>query len=504
MRLPFILDVALGLIFIYLILSLLASEIQELIATVLQWRAIHLKQSIQIFLSGDTKSSDATDVINLVNSIYRNPLIKSINQEAKGFFATLPRKITWKIADLTRPVRKAIAKNPQDSKTFDNDKSAPSYISSDTFAVTLIEELKLPTIIHNLTTTRLENFKNKQLQEVKQILTRSLKQIQPQELPNQVSQDIKDDYETLKTEYTMIVADFKNQMFDIDTSVSRMKDSMDKYINNFQANLINIGNENPIFTETCKRLQAFHHHIFPSVEEAIIIGGLKPNINELMGILQTGNAVYSGIETSLQNQDDITYQTIKELVDGLPPVIKDNIVSIAKQAQYKAKSTEEGIKILRQEIENCFDSSMQRAGGVYKRNAKGVAILIGLALAFGANADTFHIIDRLSKDSVLRETIVYKVEQTIEQESITGNIRNLDTNQILDDIKLPIGWTQDNLQDQLGWSKVKIQNVPILSILTMLAGWIISGLAIAMGAPFWFDLLSKVMNVKNAGKSQKK
>jgi hypothetical protein len=36
MNLPFILDVALGLIFIYLILSLLASEIQELLTTVLQ------------------------------------------------------------------------------------------------------------------------------------------------------------------------------------------------------------------------------------------------------------------------------------------------------------------------------------------------------------------------------------------------------------------------------------------------------------------------------------
>jgi hypothetical protein len=28
----------------------------------------------------------------------------------------------------------------------------------------------------------------------------------------------------------------------------------------------------------------------------------------------------------------------------------------------------------------------------------------------------------------------------------------------------------------------------------------VSGIAIAMGAPFWFDLLGKVMNVRNAGK----
>jgi hypothetical protein len=41
MYLPYILDVTMGLIFIYLVLSLLASEIQELMATVLKWRAVH-------------------------------------------------------------------------------------------------------------------------------------------------------------------------------------------------------------------------------------------------------------------------------------------------------------------------------------------------------------------------------------------------------------------------------------------------------------------------------
>lgn len=505
MRLPFILDVALGLIFIYLILSLLASEIQELIATVLQWRAGHLKKSIEIFLSGNLYDSDKPEVIKLVNNIYSNPLIKSINQEAKGFLATLPRKFTWMVARITNKMGTSMAKSSAKSspkeQMFGHGHSGPSYIAADTFATSLIEELKLPTIIHNVTESRLNTFKNKHLQEIRVILTRSLKQIKAGALPDDITQDIKDDFETLQLEYDIIVVDFKNNKFDIDTSVGRMKDSMDKYINNFQANL---ENENPVLRETCKRLSAFHKHIFPSVEEAIIIGSLKPNINEIMCIMETGSAVYSGLETSISNTEDTTYQTIKEVVDGLPPVIRTNIVSIAKQAKYKAKSTEEGIKILRQEIETCFDSSMQRAGGVYKRNAKGVAILIGIALAFGANADTFHIIDRLSKDTVLREAIVYKAEQTIERQPNAADIQNINTQEILQDLNLPIGWTNDNLKEQMGWNNFKIYSVPIVSLLMMFAGWIVSGLAIAMGAPFWYDLLSKVMNVKNTGKSSKR
>lgn len=36
--------------------------------------------------------------------------------------------------------------------------------------------------------------------------------------------------------------------------------------------------------------------------------------------------------------------------------------------------------------------------------------------------------------------------------------------------------------------------------LSLLLGWVISALAISMGAPFWFDILSKTMNVRNTGK----
>jgi hypothetical protein len=497
MRLPFILDIALGLIFIYLIFSLLASEIQELIATLLQWRATHLKKSIEIFLSGSVYDSDRPEVIQLVQDIYANPLMKGINQEAKGFMATLPRKFTWMMGKINNKMGNKIAKKRHKEQIFGNGHSGPSYISADTFSTSLIEELKLPNIINNLAEIRLEKLKTQHLQEVKIILTRSLQQIQTSELPNQITKDIKNDFETLKLEYRTIVIEFKNQRFDIETSVSRMKDSMDKYIHNFQANL---ENEHKILIETHKRLTVFYHHVFPSVEEAIIIAGLKPNINEIRCIMETGNAIYDGLEKSL-DEEDKTYQTIQEMVNGLPTVIKNNIVGIAKQAQAKAQSTEEGIKVLRREVENCFDTSMERASGVYKRNAKGVAILIGIALAFVANADTFHIIDRLSTDTVLRESIVYKAEQTIDQEFINGNLQNIDTQQLLRDLSLPIGWTEDNLKEQLNWHPWKIQNLPVISLLTMFAGWITSGIAIAMGAPFWFDLLSKVMNVKNAGKS---
>jgi len=32
-----------------------------------------------------------------------------------------------------------------------------------------------------------------------------------------------------------------------------------------------------------------------------------------------------------------------------------------------------------------------------------------------------------------------------------------------------------------------------------LIGWLISGLAVALGAPFWFDLLNKLVNLRGTG-----
>ncbi|PMB27750.1 hypothetical protein CEN45_00525, partial [Fischerella thermalis CCMEE 5198] len=171
MNLPFILDVAIGLIFIYLILSLLASEIQELIATVFQWRAEHLKKSIEILLAGDVESAEEAHVIQLANRIYDNPLVKNINQEAKGLFVTIPRKITWAIGSLYRMVKKPRPGTDKSTSIFGEKKhSGPSYIPADIFATTLVETLQIPALVQKLTESRLKKFKEQRLAEIEEII----------------------------------------------------------------------------------------------------------------------------------------------------------------------------------------------------------------------------------------------------------------------------------------------------------------------------------------------
>lgn len=151
---------------------------------------------------------------------------------------------------------------------------------------------------------------------------------------------------------------------------------------------------------------------------------------------------------------------------------------------------------------------MERASGVYKRNAKGVAFLIGLFLAFAANADTFHIVNRLSKDTPLRNVITQNAgqltsncppSQGIQESRSKLDCLRQEVNQTLDKISLPLGRSPVNLSQQeeegRGWQLNGFSFAPLRRIL----GWMLSGLAISMGAPFWFELLSKIMNVRNTG-----
>ncbi len=159
------------------------------------------------------------------------------------------------------------------------------------------------------------------------------------------------------------------------------------------------------------------------------------------------------------------------------------------------------MKALRLEIENTFDSSMERASGVYKRNAKGAAILIGLAIAITANADAIHMISRLSKDSALRDTITNSAGEIVLRNS-TVDLDQLrqEADEVLTNISLPLGWGDANLEQQIRWTRQSKTTFPYLKILALIPGWLLSGIAIAMGAPFWFDLLNKIVNVRNSGK----
>jgi hypothetical protein len=195
--------------------------------------------------------------------------------------------------------------------------------------------------------------------------------------------------------------------------------------------------------------------------------------------------------------DDIV-ESIKEN-KKLDPEIKRRILSIALIAQRKASAREKGIKSLEKEIRIWFDQSMERASGVYNRNVKGVTLFIGVLVTLAINADTFHILERLNKDAALRSSI-NQIATKIVAENKEPTLNQI--NPYLDKITMPLGWsTREEFYKQvnpLDPAKSKLGDW-VFGIIKLIFGWLLSAGAIAMGAPFWFDLLGKFINVRNAG-----
>ncbi|WSH19065.1 hypothetical protein U8Q07_14975 [Rhizobium ruizarguesonis] len=64
----------------------------------------------------------------------------------------------------------------------------------------------------------------------------------------------------------------------------------------------------------------------------------------------------------------------------------------------------------------------------------------------------------------------------------------------------PIGWTTD--KDTSRNFRAILRDTALM--FSKIVGWLFTAVALSLGAPFWFDTLSKIMNVRGAGEKPKK
>jgi len=196
-------------------------------------------------------------------------------------------------------------------------------------------------------------------------------------------------------------------------------------------------------------------------------------------------------------------ELIKDSSFSIPEPLQYSLYDLAGRSQLKVEQVEKQLQHFQTEVEDWFNQSMDRASGVYKRNAKLVAFLIGFAIAIAGNVDTLHVVDRISKEQTLRESL------SLSANTIVANGKSLDDNTIQqlknasEKISLPIGWENEKGNNTNNGNNInifdKIKNKVSSTPLTLL-GWVISAIAISMGSSFWFDLLGKLINVKDIGK----
>jgi tetrahydromethanopterin S-methyltransferase subunit B len=314
MNLPFVLDVALGLIFVYLILSLLASEIQELIAALLQWRAKHLRESVTNLLQGGEKPppNEQEQVQQLVKKIYDDPLIRNINQASVEGIASLFRGMTLWLQDIynsfVQLFLKAARKIPKigehlfpkkdRKRTFGDQRSAPSYIPAETFATTLIESVGISDLSKLLMQQRLEKFNQRLVTVIKSTLEDVFsKPVDERERVNRFNDELQ-----------QIVEDYKNSEATLQTCIFRIRESFDRLIAFFE--------NHPSSTPAIRsELQAIKTNHFGEKGERAFLFGLSPSPSELTELIDKGSRVYKEIEPVFKAAFNKDSQAIAQRVD---------------------------------------------------------------------------------------------------------------------------------------------------------------------------------------------
>lgn len=215
-----------------------------------------------------------------------------------------------------------------------------------------------------------------------------------------------------------------------------------------------------------------------------------------------------------QSQNPLIQQAIneKKILWGEGTKISAETLSYIKSIWADAQGDVEKFRAL---LEQWFDDTMERASGWYKKQTQKILFLIGLFIAISFNVDSISIAKKLSNNPKLAAQLANNASVYLQNHE--GNATNLnDSGKIIPkDNIVPLtlmdsanSLVQKNIKDAnellgLGWTKICKNGKSKFSFCSnfywhSIFGWIITALAISLGAPFWFDLLNKLMKLRSS------
>lgn len=197
-----------------------------------------------------------------------------------------------------------------------------------------------------------------------------------------------------------------------------------------------------------------------------------------------------------------TFQAITKTINDLPDddKMKGTLRSLVTSAG-------DDLTTLRDHTAQWFDGEMSHLQGFYKQKMHLISALVGLAMAVALNADSLAVAQTLWRNPVLRLQLA-QAGAMIDQQAHstittgTGNAAaaqpSLDAQTISTQLQaFPIGWDDQTLSTWTsGWTQWAGWRARLLA----LAGWLVTMIAISLGAPFWFDMLGNLVNLRGAAR----
>jgi hypothetical protein len=231
-------------------------------------------------------------------------------------------------------------------------------------------------------------------------------------------------------------------------------------------------------------------------------------VSELVGevLKLDAGSVRAALADALSKNGPLTFEQFERALNDLDPKSKLRRTLLAIMS-----GTERKFEEVRDEIESWFDESMERVSGWYKRQTQMITLLVAGALCLFANADTYTIARALSHDAALRASLSAAAEQAVKATPPFKGDAATESEVVPDavikkifaaqqELKLPLGWsyrlpddpTPAQLQAMDWQDKLREWGAKVLGILFTV-------FALSLGAPFWFDVLGRVVNLRATG-----
>jgi hypothetical protein len=200
---------------------------------------------------------------------------------------------------------------------------------------------------------------------------------------------------------------------------------------------------------------------------------------------------------------------IQQAIENLPKDSNVRDIMLANLA-----SANGDIAKFRENLANWFDDSMDRISGTYKRDLKWFSLAVGIVVAVILNADSLRVGRALWTDPSLRSEMAEVAKRYVSSCPAPINAAPAPANPAP---PAPVAGCVTPSSDPVSLQKARNDVDTAMSSLRPLPiGWpeeaegpwwfiqkffglLVTGLALSLGAPFWFDLLSKLVNIRGTG-----
>lgn len=266
-------------------------------------------------------------------------------------------------------------------------------------------------------------------------------------------------------------------------------------------------------------------------------GGLKPGLpsylppslfaDVLSGLLLDTAAVRQAGQTATDELEALR----AALTQNAPPSPANAVLLLAlERAQRTVGSATEQLAAFRTELERLYDDTMERAQGWLKRRANTISLVLAFGRCFFVNADSIQIARTLSSDPALRAQIAGMAVEALAQHNAADTATSAAGNctetlallkeyarkgiEVPEEVTLkalpclkaalkdhvetltttfPLGWPIGC--EQPIWYQVWWEELFTLITVSKVLGLFLSGLAVSLGAAFWFKLLEQVIRL---------